>query len=96
MALNWMKTVFSRQQTLAQRPVSEIPTDTIPKRLRSHLLVLDEEGKAISIRGDRYEFWIYRQIRKRFDINELYLNDSVVNRRFGDELVSMEQKADIL
>ena len=96
MALNWMKTVFSRQQTLAQRPVSEIPANTIPKRLRSHLLVLDEEGKATGIRGDRYEFWIYRQIRKRFDINELYLNDSVVNRRFSDDLVSMEKKADVL
>jgi hypothetical protein len=96
MALNWMKTVFSRQQTLAQRPMSEIPTDTIPKRLRPHLLVLDEEGKATSIRSDRYEFWIYRQIRKRFDINELYLNDSVVNRRFSDDLVSIEQKTDIL
>jgi len=96
MALNWMKTVFSRQQTLAQRPVSEIPADTIPKRLRSHLLILDEEGKATGIRGDRYEFWIYRQNRKRFDINELYLNDSVVNRRFSDDLVSMEKKADVL
>jgi hypothetical protein len=96
MALSWMKTVFSRQQTLAQRPVSEIPVNTIPKRLRSHLLVLDEEGKATGLRGDRYEFWIYPQIRKRFDINELYLNDSVVNRRFSDDLVSMEKKADIL
>jgi TnpA family transposase len=96
MALSWMKTVFSRQQTLAQRPVSEIPVNTIPKRLRSHLLVLDEEGKATGLRGDRYEFWIYRQIRKRFDVNELYLNDSVVNRRFSDDLVSMEKKADVL
>ncbi len=96
MALSWMKTVFSRQQTLAQRPVSEIPANTIPKRLRSHLLVLDEEGKATGLRGDRYEFWVYRQIRKRFDINELYLNDSVVNRRFSDDLVSMEKKADVL
>ena len=96
MALSWMKTVFSRQQTLAQRPISEIPAGTIPKRLRSHLLVLDEDGKATGIRGDRYEFWIYRQIRKRFDINELYLNDSVVNRRFSDDLVSMQKKADVL
>ncbi|MDZ4219897.1 MAG: Tn3 family transposase, partial [Methylobacter sp.] len=96
MALSWMKTVFSRQQTLAQRPVSEIPANTIPKRLRTHLLVVDEAGKATGIRGDRYEFWIYRQIRKRFDINDLYLNDSVVNRRFSDDLVSMEKKADVL
>lgn len=96
MALAWMKSVFSRQQTLGQRPLDEIPDGTIPKRLRPHLLVLDEEGKATGIRGDRYEFWIYRQTRKRLDINELYLNDSVVNRRFSDELVSMDQKADIL
>jgi TnpA family transposase len=95
-ALSWMKTVFSRQQTLAQRPISEIPANTIPKRLRSHLLVLDKEGKASGLRADRYEFWIYRQIRKRFDINELYLNDSVVNRRFSDDLVSMDKKADVL
>ena len=96
MALHWMKTVFSRQQTLGQRPLDEIPDDTIPKRLRPHLLVLDEEGKATGIRAGRYEFWIYRQIRKRLDINELYLKDSIINRRFGDELVAMDQKADIL
>jgi len=96
MALDWMKMVFSRQQSLGQRPVDEIPAGTLPKRLRSHLLVLDDEGNATGLRGDRYEFWIYRQTRKRFDINELYLNDSVVNRRFSDELVSMEQKAGIL
>ncbi|HJX35502.1 MAG TPA: Tn3 family transposase [Dehalococcoidales bacterium] len=96
MALAWMKSVFSRQQTLGQRPLDEIPDSTIPKRLRPHLLVLDEEGKATGIRGDRYEFWIYRQTRKRLDINELYLNDSVVNRRFSDKLVSMDQKANII
>lgn len=59
-------------------------------------MVLDEGGKATGIRSDRYEFWIYRQLRKRLEINELYLDDSVVNRRFGDELVSIEQKADII
>jgi hypothetical protein len=96
MALNWMKPAFSRQQTLAQRPLDEIPDGTIPKRLRSHLLILDKEVKATGIRGDRSEFWIYRQSRKRHDIYELYLNDSVVNRHFSDELVSMDQKADIL
>jgi hypothetical protein len=96
MALHWMKTVFACRQTLAQRPLEEIPAGTLPKRLRPHLLVLDENGKATGIRADRYEFWIYRQIRKRFDINELYLNDSIVNRRFGDAWVPVEQKADIL
>jgi len=95
-ALAWMKTIFARLQSLGQQPINEIPAGTIPKRLRHHLLILDEAGKATGLRGDRYEFWVYRQIRKRFEINELYLNDSVVNRRFGDELVSMEQTAEML
>ncbi len=96
LALLWMKSTFSRQQTLAQRPSGEIPEGTIPKRLRAHLLVLDKEGKATGIRGDRYEFWIYRQIRKRLEIGEFYLNDSIAHRRFSDELVAMDQKAEVL
>jgi len=95
-ALLWMKNTFSCQQTLAQRPLDEIPEGTIPKRLRAHLLVLNEEGKTTGIRGDRYEFWIYRQIRKRLEIGEFYLNDSIVHRRFSDELVAMDQKAEVL
>ncbi len=36
-ALAWMKGVFSKQQRLAQRPLSEGPAATIPKRLRPYL-----------------------------------------------------------
>jgi hypothetical protein len=62
-ALHWMKGVFARQQRLAQRPLAEIPEHTIPKRLRAYLLNFDPEGKATSLRGERYEFWVYRQLR---------------------------------
>ena len=96
MALLWMKDVFSRQQTLAQRPLGEIPEGTIPKRLRPHLLAFNDEGAVTSIRGDRYEFWIYRQIRKRLEIGDFYLNDSIGHRRFSDELVAMDQKTEVL
>jgi hypothetical protein len=96
MALLWMKDVFSRQQTLAQRPLGEIPEGTIPKRLRPHLLAFNQEGAVTSIRGDRYEFWICRQIRKRLEIGEFYLNDSIGHRRFSDELVAMDQKTEVL
>src|SRR3954463_587150 len=75
-ALRWMKGVFSRQQRLAQRPLGEIPENTIPDRLRPHLLDGEEDGKAASLRGDRYEFWIYRQLRKRLVTGELHLDDS--------------------
>lgn len=95
-ALDWMKGVFSRQQRLTQRPVTEIPNNTIPKRLRSHLFDFDDAGKPTGLRGDRYEFWIYRQLRKRLAAGELYLDDSVRHRRFRDELVALDRKAEVL
>ena len=95
-ALDWMKKVFSRKQRLAQRPPGEIPTDTVPKRLRSYLLELDQNGNCSGVRGDRYEFWVYRQVRKRLAGGELYLDDSIRRHRFSDELVPIEQKDQLL
>ena len=95
-ALAWMKGVFSKQQRLAQRPLSECPEGTVPKRLRSYLLVFDAAGNATGVRADRYEFWVYRQIRKRCKSGEIYLDDSVQYRSLSDELVSLEEKASAL
>ncbi|MCP9270254.1 Tn3 family transposase [Xenorhabdus sp. XENO-1] len=95
-ALAWIKEVFSRQQRLTQRPLTECPTVTLPKRLRSWLLILDEKGHPVGLQADRYEFWLYRQLRKRFESGELYLDDSLQHRHLSDELVSMKDKDDIL
>jgi hypothetical protein len=48
-----MRGVFSREQRLSQRPVAEIPQDTIPKKLRQHLFNLDAAGNPTGLRGDR-------------------------------------------
>jgi len=95
-ALSWMTGVFTRQQRLAQRPIAEIPESTIPKRLRPHLLNFDDAGNPTGVRGDRYEFWVYRQLRKRLAAGELYLEDSIQHRRFSDELVALDRKAEVL
>ena len=95
-ALLWMKSVFGRQQRLAERPLNEIPKHTIPKRLRASLLNFDQDGNATSLRGERYELWVYRQLRKRLDVGDIYLDDSVQHRRFADELVALDRKAEAL
>jgi TnpA family transposase len=95
-ALRWMQDLFSREQRLSQRPVTEIPHDTIPKRLRQHLFNLDAAGNPTGLRGDRYEYWIYRQISKRLATGELAVDDSLHHRRFSDELVKADQQAEIL
>jgi len=95
-ALAWATGVFAKQQRLSQRPLSECPVATLPKRLRPYLLTFDADGKPTGLHADRYEFWLYRQVRKRFQSGELYLDDSLQHRHFSDELVSMAEKAVVL
>ncbi|MHA6477680.1 Tn3 family transposase [Stutzerimonas sp. KH-1] len=95
-ALAWAKGAFAKQQRLSQRPLAECPAATLPKRLRPYLLTFDADGKPTGLHADRYEFWLYRQVRKRFQSGELYLDDSLQHRHFSDELVSMDGKADVL
>ena len=95
-ALAWVKGVFAKPQRLSQRPLAECPEATLPKRLRSYLLTFDADGKPTGVHADRYEFWLYRQIRKRLKSGEIYLDDSFEHRCFTDELVSLDEKADIL
>jgi hypothetical protein len=95
-ALDWMKSVFAKQQRLSQRPLAEWPATTLPKRLGPYLLAFDADGKPTGVNADRYEFWIYRQLRKRLKSGEIYLDDSLQHRCFTDELVSIKEKEDIL
>ncbi len=92
-ALNWAKSVFAKQQRLSQRPLAECPVATLPKQLRPYLLAFDADGKPTGLQADRYEFWLYRQTRKRFKSGEIHLNDSLQHRHLSDELVSMDEKA---
>ncbi|MDD2466279.1 MAG: Tn3 family transposase [Desulfobulbus sp.] len=95
-ALTWAKSVFAKQQRLSQRSLAECPAATLPKRLRTYLLTFDTDGKPTGLHADRYEFWLYRQIRKRFKAGEIYLDDSLQHRHFSDELVSLDEQADVL
>lgn len=95
-ALKWMKEVFARQQSLAKQPLSDVPPGTLPKRLRDFLQTFDPDGKPLGLHGERYEFMVYRQLRKRLDAGDIYLDDSVQHRRFSDDLVSMQDKSEAL
>lgn len=88
--------VFSKKQTLSQRPLEECPPETIPSRLHPYLLESGEEGETVRLNAGRYEFWLYRQIRKRFLSDEIYLNDSLRHRHLSDELVAEGEQSAIL
>jgi len=94
-ALAWAKNVFTTQQRLSQRPLAECPVK-LPKHLEPYLQTSDADSKPTGLHADRFEFWLYRQIRKRLRSGELFLDDSLQYRRFADELVSTDEQADVL
>jgi len=95
-ALGWVKGVFVQQQRLSVRPIAECPEATLPKRLRPYLLTFDAKGEPTGLHADRYEFWLYRQLRKRLKSGELYLDDSLEHRCFTEELVSIKERGEEL
>jgi len=96
--LHWpgLKERFQNNLRLTQRPLAECPPATLPGRLQTWLLLVDVKDTPTGLHADRYEFWLYRQIRKRLEAGELYLDDSLQHRHLSYELVSVEEKADIL
>lgn len=94
--LDWMAGVFERQQRLAQRPLSECPEAPLPERLKPYLLTFDAKGNPTGVHADRYEFWIYRQLRKRLKSGEVYVDDSQQHQHLSAELVPQDKQAEAL
>ncbi len=84
-AINWLKKTFNAEKQLNQWPIEDCPEKTLPKRLVSYLINTNTKGKR-RLNADRYEFWIYRQIKKRIKSGNLHLEDSVHNRSLQQEL----------
>ena len=95
-AIAWMKLIFKNLKSLKQQPATACPEGTIPKRLVSHLTEISQDGKTSTINANRYEFWIYRQLKKRIQSGELYLTDSINHGALQHELVSLKDKDAIL
>jgi TnpA family transposase len=88
LAIQELKQDFLKQKNL-KNIANEYYIATIPKRLNQHLIITNSEGNITGIQANRYEFWLYRQIKKRLDSGELYIDDSINHRFFEDELVPL-------
>ena len=94
-AIQWMKEVFTKQQSLTQQHSKHFPQDFISKRLEPYLLINDKDGEP-TIQANRYEMAVYCQITKQIETGALYIDDSVRHRPFAQDLVSLQEKKHIL
>jgi len=94
-AIQWMKTVFAKQQNLLQQSPNQFPCSFISKRIKPYLMTTDEEGKQI-VNANRYEILVYSQIAKQMQTGAIHIEDSIRHRTFYHELVPLNEKEDIL
>ncbi|WP_193786959.1 DUF4158 domain-containing protein, partial [Legionella feeleii] len=89
--ITWLKELFGANKTIKKYPITACPEKTRPKRLQKFLFDTNAKGEQ-KFHGDRYEFWIYRQMKKRLKAGELYLADSVHHRSLQQEISSANEK----
>ena len=94
-AIQWMKQVFTKKQTLTQQPFSAFPQGLISKRLKPYLITTDDKGKFV-MHANRFEILVYRQISKQMATGVIFVKDSLRYRPFSHDLVSLKEKKDIL
>jgi len=91
-ALDWMKDAFGKQESLSRQSLAGCPEATLPRRLKPYLLEYADDGEPVGVHAERYEFWVYRQLRKRLKSGEVYVDDSHQHRHFCADLVSPEKQ----
>lgn len=89
--ITWLKEIFMAEKNITQYSVTASPEKTRPRRLEKYLFDTDTKGE-LKFHADRYEFWIYRQIKKRLKVGDLYLEDSIHNRSLQQEINSAHEK----
>ena len=88
-AVALLKTAFRSGRPLSQSALALL-APLIPKGMKRYLYTQDA-GEAKRLQVDRYEFWIYRQLRNGLEAGDIFCRDSVRFRSFEDDLLDDER-----
>lgn len=94
-AIHWLKDIFKKQKSLSQQSLNDFPCEFISKRLEPYLFTIGEKKEKIVL-VNRYEILVYLQIAKQMETGSIYVANSIRHRPFSHELVSLEDKKEIL
>lgn len=89
-AVHFLKAAFPKGKPLGRYADTAFPTRCIPDKLKRYLYLKDAQRHR-SLRPDRYEFFIYRQLRQGLEAGDAFCRDSVRFRSFEDDLVDDRQ-----
>jgi TnpA family transposase len=89
-AVQFLKVIFRKGQTLSQVPLSRVPQHVIPETSKRYLYRQDAQGQR-RLLPNRYEFLIYRLLRNGLESGDAFCRESVRFRSFEDDLLTDQQ-----
>ena len=91
--VNFLKEAFRQGKSLSQFDIQDFPQDLIPKKIKRYLYEVKQKkiaGKSCRIKiinGDKYEFLVYKLLRKYLESGDIFSKDSIRFRSFEDDLI---------
>jgi TnpA family transposase len=85
-AMYFLKGAFLNGRSLGQYPLDAFPVRCIPDNLKRYLYAQNTHGTR-RLLPDRYEFLVYRLLRKGLEAGDIFCRDSVRFRSFEDDLL---------
>lgn len=87
-AINFIKQAIISNKPLSQYRYNSFPEKFIPKGTKKHIY------KKKELLTDRYEFLVYKELRKSLESGDIYCHDSICYRSLEDDLIDDEKWKD--
>ena len=93
-AVTFLQEILRHGRSPRQMSHADFPTDIIAKGLQRYMYTEAEKRKDRRLDIDRYEFLVYRLLRKALEAGDVYVRDSHEFRSFEDDLIRPERWKD--
>ncbi|SJM90994.1 transposase (fragment) [Crenothrix polyspora] len=90
-AILFLQELLRQGKTPRQIEPDNFPTGIITKNVLRYLYTKVEKQKKKHLEVDRYEFLVYRQLRKALEACDVFVQDSDEFRSFEDDLIGTER-----
>jgi hypothetical protein len=96
-AVVFLKEAFDKNRSLRNYPQKSFPQTCIPEKWRKYLYetrtipLHGKKKKYKMLNADKYEFLVYRLLKKGLDAGEIFIRDSRNFKSFEEDLINEEQ-----
>jgi TnpA family transposase len=90
-AIQFLQDILRQGKTPRQVDPAHFPTGIIAKNLQRYLYTKLGKRKRKHLEVDRYEFLVYRQLRKALEACDIFVQDSNEFRSFDDDLINADR-----